>query len=755
MARARIIEIRAAGAFVLLDNDEKAWLPGPELSPHYIFSKKLYLQDLCSVGQELEVVVYGRGFGEKHKLVSHVRFAHDPWNKVKTWKYGDAKEMIVHSVTSSRAYGMIEPGIEAFVELADITESAPFPRSWRHFKTISVGDVLAGVVNPAKIDQQNRLVKLNAAAYFKNLQSIPEFLPVRHKDLADTAEKSDTGDHTPHDWQIPASFEIHRILLVDDAQIFLDEMKAYFDDSGIKTEPFSRKGVALRFLARPDCPDFDLAILDVNLDGDEPHAGFEVARAVAQSQPHCRIIMTTGGDIEPEKVTPIAGDLSISGILLKPFGVEELNRAFYRAFTEKPGKMEEFFLQTRDRPEKPAAQPREKRSILSAVKYLKNQIQAETVVLFSIHPLSYDVRIEAFDGIQENRLREDISRLRFSPVKDVAIDKEIIFDSKISHTPRSAKHRWLAKALEYESCFGFPVDIDLERKYGLFAFHGNPDHFNDMDRFKVKATADRIAQVLEIQKLEETIRSERPFYLAGKTYGSMAHDLMNALNREFGLVQVLKLLEDKSLIEAAGIQAIKDQIEKVRDELNRARRIAETFRRMSRSQHEAETEVDVVKMIDRVTGVMKREIEALNTTIRVSGGDQAGQVQTRVGKIKETGLEQVFTNLLLNAGQQILRFSFVREKGYILVDWAVVQQDDRDWLQVLIHDSGPGIHTRDFEVIFDKGYTTKEDGCGMGLDICRDIVTQAGGRIRVLKSILFCGTTFEVLLPLTNREVQK
>jgi len=754
MARARVIEIRAAGAFVLLDNDEKAWLPGPEISSRYTFSKKLHLQDLCAVGQELEVVVYGRGFGEKHNLVSHIRFAHDPWNKVKTWKYGEAKEMIVHSVTSSRAYGMIEPGIEAFVELADIYESAPFPRSWRHFKTISVGDVLAGVVNPAKIDQQNRLVKLNAAAYFKNLQNVPEFLPVRHKDLVDAAEKSETGAHSPKNWQIPASFEIHRLLLVDDAQIFLDEMKAYFDDSGIKTDPFPLKKTALQFLAQPDCPDFDFAILDVNLDGDESHAGFEVAQAVAQSQPRCRIIMTTGGDIEPEKVTPFAGDLTISGILLKPFGVEELNRTIYRAFTEKPGKMEEFFFQSSGNPQKPASQPREKRSILSAVKYLKNQIQAETVALFSIHPLSYEVRIEAFDGIRENRLQEEICRLRFSPVKDVAIDKEVIFEGKISHTSRSAKHRWLAKALEYESCLAFPVDIDLEREYSLFAFHGNPEHFNDMDRFKVKATADRIAQALEIQKLEETIRSERPFYLAGKTYGSMAHDLMNALNREFGLVQVLKLLEDKRLIEAAGIREIKDQLEKVREELNRARRIVETFRRMSRSQHEAETEVDVVNMIDRVAGLMKKEADAFNTIIRLAGGDGGSQVKTRVN-IKETGLEQVFTNLFLNAGQQVHRFSFVRGKGHIRVDWTVLHRDDRDWLQVLIHDSGPGIHARDFEVIFEKGYTTKEDGCGMGLDICRDIVTQAGGQIRVLKSILFCGTTFEVLLPLNNREVQK
>jgi signal transduction histidine kinase/DNA-binding NarL/FixJ family response regulator len=755
MARATITEIKAAGAVVLLNNREKAWLPGQELSAKYVPSKKLFEQGLCTIGQELDVVVYGKEFGGKHKLVSHIRFTNDPWDKIKTWKYGDVKEMVIHSVTPGRAYGKIEAGIEGFVELPDIYNMTPFPRSWRDFKTISVGDVIAGSVNPVKIDSQNRLVKLNVTAYFKNLEKISGFLPTRDKNSLQTAEPPKTENPNQKEWHVVSSLEIRRTLVVDDSSLFLEEMGGYLEICGIKVEKFSTKAEAIEFIASSRCPDLDAAILDVNLERSSDYLGFQVAKVLAAHQPRCRIIMTTGDDVEREKVNKIAGDLSVSSFLFKPFGIEELNKAFSNATAGKTEKLQSFFDFLKEKRETILPAAGSSRSLSSAACELKEEIYAEIVAIFSIHPLTYDVNVEAYCGVSRGRVNDYIPKLRFSPVKDVAIDKEIIFEGKINNTPKYPKHRWLYKALNYESCLGFPVNIAHEREYCLFAFHGNENHFSDLDRYRVKTTADRIAQLLEIQRLEETIRNENPFYLAGKTYGSMAHDLFNALNREFGLLHIFKLIEDKTVINTNDIQELKKQLENLRRELKRAEGIVETFRRMSRSQYEQETDVDVFKTVNRVAKTIKIEAEALHTTIivpPVPPTDGGHIIPTKV-KIKETSLEQILYNLFLNAAQQIKRFSFIREKGYILVEFATFKQEDKYWLQVLIHDSGPGIHARDFEKVFQKGYTTKEGGCGMGLDICRNLLNQVGGRIKVLKSILFCGTTFEILLPINDQEV--
>lgn len=104
-------------------------------------------------------------------------------------------------------------------------------------------------------------------------------------------------------------------------------------------------------------------------------------------------------------------------------------------------------------------------------------------------------------------------------------------------------------------------------------------------------------------------------------------------------------------------------------------------------------------------------------------------------------LNQVFMNLLVNAGQAIVT------KGEI----HITTQRDSDHVCIKIADNGMGIAEKNIGRIFDPFFTTKDigKGTGLGLNIVYNIVKKHGGTISV-SSLVDCGTEFTVRLPIGN-----
>ena len=86
----------------------------------------------------------------------------------------------------------------------------------------------------------------------------------------------------------------------------------------------------------------------------------------------------------------------------------------------------------------------------------------------------------------------------------------------------------------------------------------------------------------------------------------------------------------------------------------------------------------------------------------------------------------------INKGSRALFISTGKDVGGVLVT---------------VRDSGPGIRPENLERLFDAFYTTKADGMGMGLSICRSIVEAHGGRIWASRDF-GPGATFQFSLPL-------
>jgi signal transduction histidine kinase len=88
-------------------------------------------------------------------------------------------------------------------------------------------------------------------------------------------------------------------------------------------------------------------------------------------------------------------------------------------------------------------------------------------------------------------------------------------------------------------------------------------------------------------------------------------------------------------------------------------------------------------------------------------------------------LQQVLLNLILNAIEAMKGITDTKE---LTVSSTLTEPDS---VLVSVEDSGPGLDPAIALRIFEPFVTTKPDGLGMGLSICRSIIDAHGGRLWV------------------------
>ncbi|MGB8709924.1 MAG: ATP-binding protein [Methyloceanibacter sp.] len=164
--------------------------------------------------------------------------------------------------------------------------------------------------------------------------------------------------------------------------------------------------------------------------------------------------------------------------------------------------------------------------------------------------------------------------------------------------------------------------------------------------------------------------------------------------------------------------------------------IIESIRAMLKKDDRKKVKLDLNELICEVMRLTQGQFQRHGVSIRSELADNLPTVSA-----DRVQLQQVILNLLMNAAEATASSSN-REHPVCVRS----EKHDGDCVRISVEDSGTGIKPEDEKRIFEAFFTTKADGMGMGLSICRSIVQSHGGRITAAKAMPR-GSVFQVILP--------
>jgi PAS domain S-box-containing protein len=183
-------------------------------------------------------------------------------------------------------------------------------------------------------------------------------------------------------------------------------------------------------------------------------------------------------------------------------------------------------------------------------------------------------------------------------------------------------------------------------------------------------------------------------------------------------------------------------LETVRRSIRDANRAADIISRLRALFVKKQIQIDLVDLNDASREVISLALRELENNQVILRSEFAEDLPLVIGD--RIQLQQVILNLIRNASDA-MRDIDDRQRA-LAIKTAKIEPDG---VLVAIQDSGSGIDPTNLDRIFDAFYTTKADGLGMGLSVCRTIVEAHGGKLWATATGPH-GAIFQFTLPVTG-----
>ena len=425
----------------------------------------------------------------------------------------------------------------------------------------------------------------------------------------------------------------------------------------------------------------------------------------------------------------------------------------------------------------------------SALSGICTMMDLPVASLFLFDPDDNRLSVLARQGMDKKELLEMLVKAADSSANGVAsraaLLKKVIFAPNVADIGLSENILEKLEQIGINALISVPLLVEGALEGMLMVMVRDPNSFTEEWQATVEQVANELAMGVARQKLLDLVRKKNSELVEknrelentsmqllqsekmasiGQLAAGVAHEINNPMGYISSNLNVLHeyITDMQSLLDAyekasemggdisqAGLKAarekidsaelIKDMAQIVKESKEGAARVKDIVHDLKGFSHPESGEpqwMDINNGIQSTLNIVWNELK-----YKAEVKKEFGELPEIKGFSQE--LNQVFMNLLVNAGQAI------EEKGEITIK----TYSKRDNVYIRISDNGSGIAEDDIKRIFDPFFTTKEvgKGTGLGLAISYRIVQKHGGHISV-DSETARGTTFTIKLPVGGPE---
>ncbi|RYF08888.1 MAG: PAS domain S-box protein [Comamonadaceae bacterium] len=233
------------------------------------------------------------------------------------------------------------------------------------------------------------------------------------------------------------------------------------------------------------------------------------------------------------------------------------------------------------------------------------------------------------------------------------------------------------------------------------------------------------------------------------TMGEMASSVAHELNQPLTAISnycsgMVSRIQSGQITEEALLSAL----QKTAHQAQRAGQIIQRIRAFVKKSEPNRTLADVPDMVSEA--VELADIELRRHNVRLTHYVAARLPQVMADTIL---IEQVLVNLMKNGAESIEQAQ--RPAARRSVELRVVPRnlEGRDVIEFSVHDTGKGLAPEVLEHLFEAFFSTKQEGMGMGLNLCRSIVESHQGRMHaenLYNGSEVTGCRFSFWLPLVQ-----